>query len=148
VSLSHLAVAFIVGCFAAGGYLSIGHEQAATVGSTSFSMCGRTPHHDCVIDGDTFYLGSEKIRVADIDAPETHPSRCAKEARLGHEATDRLLKLLNAGPFTLEHYGSRDRDRYGRLLRVVVRGGQSLGGMLVSEGLARQWTGHRRPWCT
>lgn len=111
-----------------------------------FRVCGYPPHSDCVIDGDTFYLGRQSIRVADIDAPETHPSRCQKEASLGSRATQRLAALLNAGPFELERNG-RDLDQYGRQLRTVIRDGRSLGGTLVSEGLARKWTGRRYPWC-
>jgi len=114
--------------------------------AASFTMCGSARHVDCVVDGDTFWLGGEKIRVADIDAPETHPPRCENEARLGAEATERLLALLNEGPFNLRS-ADRDEDRYGRKLREVMRGGQSLGAILVSEGLAREWTGHREPWC-
>ena len=41
----------------------------------------------------------------------------------------------------------RDRDRYGRLLRIVTRDGNSLGMTLVAEGHARAWDGARRPWC-
>jgi endonuclease YncB( thermonuclease family) len=44
-------------------------------------------------------------------------------------------------------YGSRDRDQYGRALRVVYQGGVSIGARLVSEGLARPWEGRRRGWC-
>jgi micrococcal nuclease len=99
-----------------------------------------------VVDGDTFWMAGEKIRVADIDAPETHPPRCEYEARLGDAATLRLQQLLNAGPIELAAI-DRDRDRYGRKLRIVERGSQSLGGVLVSEGLARPWEGYRRPWC-
>ena len=58
----------------------------------------------------------------------------------------RLVALLNAGPFTLEPY-VRDRDRYGRLLRVVVRRGKSVGAELVAEGLAEPWRGQRSSWC-
>ncbi|MGE5538066.1 MAG: thermonuclease family protein [Gemmatimonas sp.] len=85
--------------------------------------------------------------MSDIDAPEVHPSRCAHEASLGHQATRRLIELLNEGPFTLEASGSRLNDRYGRELRLVIRDGQSIGEKLVSEGLARRWHGHRQPWC-
>ena len=99
-----------------------------------------------MVDGDTFWIDGDKVRVADIDAPETHPPRCAEEARLGNAATDRLQALLNAGPVKLVSI-DRDTDRYGRKLRVVERNGVSLGGMLVSEGLARPWEGRRRPWC-
>jgi endonuclease YncB( thermonuclease family) len=111
-----------------------------------YPVCRRLPHVNCVVDGDTFYLGAVKIRVADIDAPETHPPRCALEADLGDRATRRLSELLGAGPFELVRF-DRDTDRYGRKLRVVMRNGRSLGDMLVGEGLARTWTGHREPWC-
>jgi micrococcal nuclease len=113
---------------------------------TRFSLCPWGGGSDCVVDGDTFWMAGEKIRVADIDAPETHPPRCAYEARLGDAATLRLQQLLNAGPIELAMI-DRDRDRYGRELRIAERGGRSLGGILVSEGLARPWEGHRRPWC-
>lgn len=98
-----------------------------------------------VIDGDTFRYGGETIRVADIDTPEVH-GRCAYETRLAARATERMAALLGEGPFELEP-ADRDEDRYGRKLRVVTRGGQSLGEVLVAEGLARPWEGRRRSWC-
>jgi len=58
----------------------------------------------------------------------------------------RLVELLNAGPFTLAPH-ARERDRYGRLLRVVVRRGRSVGAQLVAEGLAEPWRGRRSGWC-
>lgn len=100
-----------------------------------------------MVDGDTLWLDGAKIRVADIDTPETHPPRCAREAELGRRATERLQALLNAGPFSVEEAGDRDTDRYGRQLRVLTRKGDSLGDQLVREGLARPWEGKRRPWC-
>ena len=114
--------------------------------AVSFTMCGSARRVDCVVDGDTFWLSGEKIRIADIDTPETHPPHCELEARLGDAATERLLALLNEGPFTLST-ADRDEDRYGRKLRIVERNGRSLGAVLVSEGLARTWTGRREPWC-
>jgi micrococcal nuclease len=120
--------------------------DAAPAATIRFGLCPWAPAADCVIDGDTFRIAGEKVRVADIDAPETHPSRCAEEARLGDAATLRLQALLNAGPVTLASI-DRDTDRYGRKLRIVARDGRSLGDMLVAERLARRWTGHREPWC-
>lgn len=111
-----------------------------------FGRCFTGGGTNCVVDGDTFWIDGEKVRVADIDAPETHPPRCAEERRLGHAATVRLQALLNAGPFTLVT-ADRDTDRYGRKLRIVERDGQSLGAVLVDEGLAREWGGRRAPWC-
>jgi len=67
---------------------------------------------------------------------------------LAARATDRMRVLLNQGPFQLHPLLSgRDRDRYGRALRIVTRNGRSLGDQLVREGLARTWSGQREPWC-
>ena len=100
----------------------------------------------CVVDGDTFYHGRDKVRIAGIDAPETHPPRCASEARLGKAATHRLRDLLNSGPITLSSI-DRDEDIYGRKLRNVAVGGADVGAALVGAGLARDYAGGRRPWC-
>lgn len=129
--------------------LSAPATNAATGSDTeraSFSLCGQGPRVNCVVDGDTLYYQGVKIRIADIDTPETNPPRCAEEGRLGNAATQRLLQLANAGPFTLQSI-DRDEDRYGRKLRVLTRKGESLGGVLVAEGLARWYQGGRRPWC-
>ncbi len=113
----------------------------------AFSRCHGSGRVTCVVDGDTIWYRGEKIRIADINTPETsHPS-CALEAELGERATQRLLALLNQGPFSLERDG-RDADRYGRLLRVITRDGASLGALLVEEGLAEEWQGHRGDWCS
>ena len=101
---------------------------------------------NCVVDGDTFWIAGEKVRIADIDTPETHPARCATEQELGDRATMRLRELLNAGPVTLAAI-DRPTDRYGRRLAIVERNGESLGDTLIAEGLARRWEGRRRPWC-
>jgi endonuclease YncB( thermonuclease family) len=98
-----------------------------------------------IIDGDTFAVGADKIRIADIDTPEMN-GRCAQETALAKRAAARMEALLAEGPFELQRSG-RDEDRYGRKLRVVTRGGRSLGDQLVAEGLARTWTGRREPWC-
>jgi micrococcal nuclease len=114
--------------------------------SRHFGLCHSGGGTNCVVDGDTIWMDGVKIRVADIDAPETHPPRCDEEARLGEAATLRLQALLNGGPVRLMA-ADRDEDRYGRKLRIVMRGNVSLGSVLVREGLARQWTGRRQPWC-
>lgn len=112
-----------------------------------FILCHTGGGTNCVVDGDTLWMDGIKIRVADIDAPESHPPRCEQEAELGRRATQRLLELVNAGPFEMRAFDNRDADRYGRKLRILLRDGQSLGDQLVREGLARTWTGRREPWC-
>ncbi|MCW3847938.1 thermonuclease family protein [Sphingomonas sp. LB-2] len=148
--IGEVRIAALGGMFAglAAAVASVGFPSA-TAGpeiSRSFGLCHVGGGTDCVVDGDTFWMDGTKIRIADIDAPETHPSRCAEEARLGDAATLRLQALLNAGPVRLMT-ADRDTDRYGRKLRIVMRGNMSLGDVLVREGLARRWTGHREPWC-
>jgi len=118
----------------------------AETSSPRIVLCGIT-RRTCVVDGDTFWLEGEKIRIADIDTPEISEPKCDAEYQLGMKATHRLRDLLNEGAFEVRPIGNRDEDRFGRKLRVVVRGGRSLGDQLVSEGLARTWTGRREPWC-
>ena len=114
--------------------------------SANFSRCGEGARITCVVDGDTFWFRGEKIRIADINTPELSEPGCAQEAQLGEKAAHRLTELLNQRPFVLEA-GARNRDRYGRSLRTVTRGGRSLGGQLVAEGLAEPWRGRRSDWC-
>ena len=110
-------------------------------------LCGEGPRTNCVVDGDTLWLNGDKIRVADIDTPEIGNPKCDAEYDLGMRATYRFRDLLNEGPFSVEGIGDRDTDQYGRQLRVLTRDGRSIGDMLVSEGLARTWTGRRATWC-
>lgn len=102
-----------------------------------------------VLDGDTFRLGPETIRIENIDAPETREAKCDAERRLGHLATRRLEQLLASGDLvlTINPQDGRDADRYGRKLRRVAVGGVDAGEALVAEGLARPWDGRRHPWC-
>ena len=111
-----------------------------------FERCGSAPRVTCVVDGDTFWYRGAKIRMADINTPEVSRPACPQEAALGRAATARLAELLSQAPFTLAAT-SRDRDRYGRLLRTVTRRGESLGALLVREGLAEAWQGRRGDWC-
>lgn len=112
----------------------------------SFSNCSGAIRVNCVVDGDTFWFRGIKIRIAGIDAPELFPPRCERERELGEAAKKRLRELLNADRFSLEAV-SREKDRYGRVLRNVYRGGYSLGDVLVREGLARRLRGPRQGWC-
>lgn len=118
----------------------------ATVTAQSFPVCAGGTRITCVVDGDTFWLDGEKIRIADINTPEIGSPSCSSEAVLGRQATKRLAELLSAGPFALAP-ADRDEDRYGRKLRIVERDGSSIGQMLVAEGLAHEWQGRRESWC-
>ena len=139
-----LAVVVLTGMVATRS--SVIGPAVAMAASPQFELCGMV-HKTCVVDGDTFWLEGRKVRIADIDTPEVNEPKCDSEYALGMKATHRLRDLLNAGAFELKPIPGRDQDRYGRDLRVVVRNGRSIGDQLVSEGLARTWSGRREPWC-
>jgi endonuclease YncB( thermonuclease family) len=119
--------------------------STASIRTDQFYFCG-IRNDNCVIDGATFLYHGETIRVADVDAPRIRQASCDKERSRGFYAKQRLRELLNAGDFRLVAAGRQDA-KAGEKLRLVTRGDQSLGRMLISEGLVRPWTGHATPWC-
>ena len=73
--------------------------------AASFALCAEGPRTTCVVDGDTFWLNGEKVRIADINAPETHSAGCPEEQALG----DRATRRYDAAPDTRS--GCRSRFR-------------------------------------
>lgn len=122
-------------------------SRSSAVAAQPLLRCGPATSTLCVIDGDTFRMNGETIRIADIDAPETGNAKCESEAKAGAEATRALAVLLAAGRIELRSVGSRDRDQYGRLLRSVFVSDRSAGSEMIRAGHARPWEGRRRPWC-
>lgn len=113
-----------------------------------FTRCGQGPRSPaCVVDGDSFRLGSRAVRITGIDAPELGGASCPAERALGERAADRLVALLNEGPVDLVAHRFHGTDRYGRDLRGLTRDGRSLGDVLQDEGLAHRYVGMKRSWC-
>ena len=103
-----------------------------------------------VVDGDTVRLSSgEKIRISNIDTPETPPrSSCPEEARLAQAATANLRGMVaGARDVRFVPDWDRERDVYGRLLGRVVIDGVDVGEAQIAAGLAQRWEGHRAWWC-
>ena len=121
--------------------------------SATFTRCSIGRSWACVIDGDTFKLGERKVRIIGIDAPETHPSPCPEEARLGELATAKLQQLLNERPFEMVGRVDDMTDRYGRDLRVIRRlladgSYQNMADEMRESGLARRYLGgFKISWC-
>ena len=138
-------IAFVAAWQLAPGPAALSANGHARV-RASFHQCKWGGGTNCVVDGDTIYLEGQKIRIAGIDAPETHDYGCPEELALGDRATDRLQQLLNGGAVTLSSI-DRDEDVYGRKLREVAVDGSDVGDTLISEGLARPYGGGRRSWC-
>ncbi|MBY3144868.1 thermonuclease family protein [Rhizobium laguerreae] len=149
VGIGATAIAAACLCFGTSAIVALASPVTETGNDTqpAYERCGSGIRDYCIVDGDTFWSHGVKIRIADIDAPEIRQPHCAAEKALGERATVRLMELVNDGPFDILAWRNQDRDRNGRKLRVLVRGGRSLGDILVSEGLARTWTGRRQPWC-
>lgn len=101
-----------------------------------------------VHDGDSIRCGTERIRIADIDAPELPGSpKCNPTPKLwadcdydkGARARDALIAFLAQGPVMIE----RQRlDRYGRTLALITVNGKDAGEYLIDLGLARAWLKH------
>lgn len=100
-----------------------------------------------VVDGDTIHTyDGTKYRLLGYDTPETYRAQCAEELALGQQATQRLKELLSLGHAHLTENG--ETDHYGRTLAWLTVDGQDVGGILISEGLARPYHGGRRgSWC-
>ena len=69
-----------------------------------------------LIDGDTIDVGGGRIRIVEIDTPETFGPRCENELILGLKAKKRLRELLDSGTVPRKHHGgfsdeARDCDR-------------------------------------
>lgn len=103
-----------------------------------------TPPAIVIVDGDTFRLGSERVRIFNIDAPELH-GRCDAERLLALAAKERLAVILTSGQPDLDRKG---RDRYGRTLAYVRVSGADVGEMLIVAHLAWPWQGRRHDWCS
>ena len=123
-TLAQIVMAFALIATLAFGVL--GQASAETVPAGSFS----------ITDGDTVRLGDERIRLLDIDTPESHQSRCERESRLADAATARLGQILTSGPVRIDR---RDTDRYGRTLAYLYVNGREVGRQLVQEGFALPW---------
>lgn len=114
------------------------------LGVRKMPICVGPVRVSCVIDGDTAWVEGEKIRISGIDAPEIE-GRCGFERELAERAKRRLSELLSSQPFTVARSGT---DRYGRTLATLyLRDSGDVGAVMTREGLVREWTGRRLPWC-
>lgn len=97
-----------------------------------------------VHDGDSIRLcDGERIRIANIDAPEMRgSSRCDRgrggwcDYPLAIRSRDALRDFLASGKVTITRLG---KDRYGRTLARVSVNRRDAGAYLIGQGLARRW---------
>lgn len=146
VALFAVGAILVVGWASETGFTLPNLGSKSAPATASFGYCHVGGGTNCVVDGDAFWLGVVDIRIADIDAPETHEYHCQAELALGNRATQRLHDLLESGPVTLKPI-DRDEDVYGRKLRLVFVNGKSVGEALVHEGVAHRYVRGKLPWC-
>lgn len=134
----------------ASGWLQGGIGRTSEASSRSrglvFGSCGEGGVTNCVVSGDTFYLGGKTVRIAGIEAPQVYGATCPKEAELGRASARRLQALLNSGEIEMTKVAP-DLDRYGLLLRTVSINGKEVGREMVDAGFARNIGDMTRSWC-
>lgn len=98
-----------------------------------------------VHDGDTIRCGRERVRIANIDAPELRDSPKSQDRRqsyawcdfaVGEASRVALVRLLSRGRVMIERLGT---DPYRRTLATVSVNGVDAGDYLIAQGLARPW---------
>ena len=105
--------------------------ETRTTGTFQSDLAGRAR----VIDGDTIEVGTARIRLFGVDAPESAQSCLAESGRwsCGEQATRALAGRIDGRSVACEE---RDRDRYGRIVAVCRHGGQDVNAWLVRGGWA------------
>jgi endonuclease YncB( thermonuclease family) len=89
-----------------------------------------------IVDGDTLEIGTTKIRLASIDAPESDQvclDANRKRWTCGIEARDRLAAHIGNRPIDCAPTGL---DTYGRTLATCTLAGENLNAWMVRQGWA------------
>lgn len=89
-----------------------------------------------VVDGDTFSVGAERVRLWGVDAPEGRQvcqNAQAQGYACGDVARDQLVGLIGGRAVRCE---VRDRDPYGRAVSRCLAGSTDVGEAMVRAGWA------------
>lgn len=129
--------------------------------STTLGWSSSSTEYACisprVIDGDTIRchiirlgfgvaLEDRNIRLDGVDTPEVLRPNCEAEKVKGLAAKASVAKLLKgcSDVWTTEN----GLDKYGRILGDIRCNGVSLSAYLMSQGLAKPYSGGKRSsWC-
>ena len=104
-----------------------------------------------VIDGDTIEVcnlnGTERIRIANLDAPESYRPSCAKEKLAGIQAKQAAIQFFVRPSVDLD-IQRRSTDRYGRSIADVSVNGKDFRQHMIAEGHGVQWQFNEKyDWC-
>jgi endonuclease YncB( thermonuclease family) len=104
--------------------------------NSSFASANAVQGRATVIDGDTLDVAGARVRLAMVDAPESHQT-CSdadgRTYRCGQRAALALADWLGAAPIRCQ---VDSRDRYRRLIAHCFKGEASVNAWLVANGHA------------
>jgi len=106
------------------------------ISTTASTLCAEISGIPTITDGDTVVIAGQKIRLLDMDAPETDQFCLDNEGAAwtcGIAAREALRRYAGGREWTCE---SNSRDRYDRLLAFCVLDGESISRWMVREGWA------------
>jgi len=110
-----------------------------------FGQCYNSDISDCVIDGDTVYVGGTKVQIAGMNAPRIQGAQCEAERSRGIDSAIRLAEILNRGTVTL---GGAVHEPDGRLRRKVEVDGEDAAAAMIDAGAARGPGSEAAGWCS
>jgi endonuclease YncB( thermonuclease family) len=142
VALFGMAIAVLT--VAAGILTSFKLDQKTAAQEARFGQCYSADGGNCVVNGDTIYIGGEKVGIAGIEAPKIQGYRCEAERNRGIDAATRLADLLNGGNVTVSKSFA---DQSGRAVRHVLVNSQDVAGTMIDAGLARAVGSQDPDWC-
>ena len=124
--MTHLTALTLAAAFAGASALGWALAEPATISGAAYA-----------VDGDTIRVGSVRLRLFGVDAPEsTQTCRDAQRRpyACGEAATAALRYMLARDPNVT--CAPRDTDRYGRTVAVCRNGEGDLGARMVATGHA------------
>lgn len=104
-----------------------------------------------VIDGDTIEVcnvsGPERIRIANLDAPESYRPACSKEKFAGIAAKQAAIQFFVRPIVNLE-INRHSKDRYGRSVADVSVNGKDFRQHMIVAGHGVEWKfNEKHDWC-
>ena len=118
-------------------------DPAADARAAQFSQCYNAQGSNCVLDGDTVYVGGQQVAIAGIEAPRILDAGCPAERERGTDSATRLAEILNSGPVTVS---LPFRDQTGRTVRRVAVKGRDVAPTMIDEDMAHE-AGSGLKWC-
>lgn len=120
-------------------------DPRAAAHAAQFGQCYNSGVDECVLDGDTIYVGGQRVDVAGIVAPAIQGAKCSDERTRGIESALKLADLLNSGKVTL---GDTVRDSDGTLRRRVAVDGKDVAAAMIDAGVTQDRGSGQPDWCS